>query len=242
MHPLLPNIRIVMINTSHPGNIGAAARAMKNMGLSDLALVDPKSFPDGEATARASGADDILQNARVVSTLEEAICDARLVIGASARLRSIPWPQLDATETADLVAVRAEKTAIVFGREHSGLTNDELERCHYLLHIPTDPNFSSLNVAAAIQVVTYELFKRLSNAEKILPKASEEGATAAQMESYFGHLETVLREIHFLHASKHEMSIMRRLRRIYNRAQLEEEEVHLLRGILTRIQRRTPQS
>jgi len=240
MPPTLENIRIVMINTSHPGNIGAAARAMKNMGLQDLALVEPLSFPDGEATARASGADDILEHAQVVSRLEEAIADAQLVIGASARLRSIAWPQLDAEKTAALVAERAEKTAIVFGREHSGLTNEELERCHYLLHIPTNPDFSSLNVAAAIQVVAYELFKAHMQPQGPAPEPRESGATAAEMESFFGHLESVLREIHFLHATKHEMSILRRLRRIYNRAQLETEEVHLLRGILTRIQRRTP--
>ena len=240
MPPTLANIRIVMINTSHPGNIGAAARAMKNMGLQDLALVEPLSFPDGEATARASGADDILEHAQIVSRLEEAIADAQLVIGASARLRSIAWPQLDAEKTAALVAGRGEKTAIVFGREHSGLTNEELERCHYLLHIPTNPDFSSLNVAAAIQVVAYELYKAHMQSQGPKPEARTSSATAAEMESFFGHLETVLRDIHFLHASKHEMSILRRLRRIYNRAQLETEEVHLLRGILTRIQRRIP--
>ncbi|MFM8441708.1 MAG: RNA methyltransferase [Methylococcus sp.] len=240
MQQSLSHVRIVMVNTTHPGNIGAAARAMKNMGLSDLALVDPLVFPSGEAVARASGADDLLKGARVCASLEEAIADCTLVIGASARLRSIPWPQLDPRECAAKVVGSAAKAAILFGREHSGLTNEELERCHYLLHIPCNPEFSSLNVAAALQVVAYELFYA-ATADSITkaPTVMEPLATGEQMESFFGHLEDALRDIRFLHPTKHESSILRRLRRIFQRAQLEEKEIHLLRGILTAVQRRS---
>ncbi len=235
----LAQVRIVMVNTTHPGNIGAASRAMKNMGLADLALVAPLDFPSGEATARASGADDVLTGAEVFPTLDAAIADRELVVGASARLRSIAWPQLDPRECAARVLGTEARTAILFGREHSGLTNEELERCHFLLHIPCNPDYSSLNVAAAIQVVAYELFMAARQAR---PGPSGDGDTAApatgeQMASFFGHLENTLRDIRFLHASKHETSILRRLRRLFNRARPDEKELHLLRGILTAVQR-----
>jgi tRNA (cytidine32/uridine32-2'-O)-methyltransferase len=231
----LSHIRIVLVNTTHPGNIGAAARAMKNMGLGDLALVEPKIFPSGEANARASGAEDILASARICRNLEEAIADCSLVIGASARLRTIPWPQLEPRECAAMVAGTAARTAILFGREHSGLTNEELERCHYLLHIPCDPEFSSLNVAAALQVVAYEIFlaaRRNPAAERQMSPY----ATAAQMESFYGHLERTLHDIRFLHEKKSSPSLMRRLRRIFNRARLEQKEIHILRGVLNAVQ------
>ena len=237
----LSHVRIVMINTTHPGNIGGAARAMKNMGLSDLALVEPKEFPSGDAIARASGADDLLARARVSASLEEAIADCELVIGASARLRSISWPQLDPRECAAKIAGKKVRTAILFGREHSGLTNDELERCNYLLHIPCNSEFSSLNVAAAIQVVAYELYQAAlagSPVKETVIGDTDAPATGEQMESFYAHLESTLREIGYLHATKHEMSILRRLRRIYNRAQPEQKELHLLRGILTAVQRK----
>lgn len=228
---ILPHIRIVLVETTHPGNIGAAARAMKNMGLSDLALVNPKIFPSSEAVARASGADDLLEQAHVCETLNEAIADCGLVIGASARLRSITWPQLDPVECAELAGQSATRTAILFGREHSGLTNEELERCHYLLHIPCNPDFSSLNVAAAVQIITYELRKAANQPRPQSPSVSL--ATAEEMESFFGHLETTLHELQFLHARKQSTSILRRLRRLFNRAHPEKTEIHLLRGILS---------
>lgn len=232
----LAHVRIVLVGTTHPGNIGAAARAMKNMGLSDLALVAPKVFPSGEATARASGADDILAGAKVCSNLEEAIADRELVIGASARLRAIPWPQLDPRECAGKVAGSPVKTALLFGREHSGLDNEELERCHYLLHIPCDPAFSSLNVAAALQVVAYELFLASAAEPKPLQAPMSPLATAEQMESFYQHLDTALHEVRFLHEKKSSPSLMRRLRRIFNRVRLEQKEIHILRGILTAVQ------
>lgn len=228
---LLSHLRIVLVETTHPGNIGATARAMKNMGLSDLALVAPKIFPSSEAVARASGADDILEQARVCNDLQEAIADCSLIIGASARLRSIAWPQLDPDECARLVTRSPTRTAILFGREHSGLTNEELERCHYLLHIPCNPEFSSLNVAAAVQIVAYELRKAaLGNPEA---ESATVLATGSEMESFFGHLESTLYELQFLHERKKSPSILRRLRRIFNRARLETTEIHLLRGILS---------
>ena len=155
---MLKNVRVVLVNTSHPGNIGGAARAMKNMGLSELVLVDPERFPDPDAVSRASGADDVLVNARIVATLEEAIADCSLVLGTSARDRRIPWPVLDPRESADKVLDQLEQVAdaqiaLVFGREDSGLTTDELQRCQYHVHIPSMPDFSSLNLAAAVQVL-----------------------------------------------------------------------------------------
>lgn len=236
MQPL-SQVRIVMIGTTHPGNIGAAARAMKNMGLTDLALVEPKVFPSSEAIARAAGARDILDAARVCRTLEEAIADSERVIGASARLRSISWPQLDPRECAALVTGSRAKTAILFGREHSGLSNEELERCHYLLHIPCNPEYRSLNVAAALQVVSYELLYASRAPVAATRAEASRYATGEQMESFFAHFEAVLRDIRFLHESKHELSILRRLRRFFNRAHPEEKELHLLRGVLSAVQR-----
>lgn len=233
----LSHVRIVLVGTTHPGNIGATARAMKNMGLRDLALVSPKVFPSGEATARASGADDVLASARVCRDLQEAIGDCALVVGASARLRTISWPQLDPRKCAQQLCAKNAKTAILFGREHSGLTNEELERCHYLLHIPCDPTFSSLNVAAAVQIVAYELF--LAAREQTPTGTTGPAlATADEMESFYGHLERTLCDLRFLHERKTGPSVMRRLRRIFNRSALEKKEIHLLRGILTAVQLR----
>ncbi|HWP01554.1 MAG TPA: RNA methyltransferase [Methylococcus sp.] len=234
---MLPEVRIVLVETTHPGNIGAVARAMKNMCLRELVLVAPKDFPSEQATARAAGADDLLARARVVDTLQQAIGDCQLVIGASARLRTISWPELDPRAAAERIANlgNATKTAILFGREHSGLTNEELEQCHYLLHIPANPEFSSLNLAAAVQVVAYEIFLATRDAPPVRRAAAL--ANAKQMESFFDHLQQTLYAIGFLHARRSSPSIMRRLRRIFQRAQIEQKEIHLLRGILTAAQR-----
>ena len=239
MNPL-SEVRIVLIQTTHPGNIGAAARAMKNMGLEDLVLVAPRDFPSAEATARASGADDLLKRASVVDRLEDALSDRELIVGASARRRSIPWPELEPREAAGRILETGFKTAILFGREQTGLTNEELECCHYLLHIPSNPEYSSLNVAQALQVVAYELFlqSRQPHSEAVIHASEERPACANDMASYHDHLERVLRTVGFLHPTKHEESIQRRLRRIYNRAAPSVEELHLLRGILTRIERK----
>lgn len=230
--------RIVLINTSHPGNIGAAARAMKNMGLDQLYLVDPKVFPSAEATARASGADDLLASAVCVDKLETAIGNASLVIGASARSRTLPLPTLDPRQCAELVEQQAESTctAILFGRERTGLTNDELDRCHYLVQIPTNPDYPSLNVAAAVQVVAYEL-RMAANLPANQTPRRHRLATAEEMELFYSHLEDTLTAIDFLDPDN-PRQLMRRLRRLFGRVQPDENEINILRGILTAVQRR----
>jgi TrmH family RNA methyltransferase len=210
---------------------------MKNMGLSDLALVSPKIFPSDQATARAAGADDILRTAVIYERVTDAIADCRLVVGASARLRSIPWPQVTPRECADLVSAQApeSRAAILFGREHSGLTNEEMELCHFLLHIPCNPDFSSLNVAAAVQIVAYELLLARQSAPASAGM-SELLASSQELESFYGHLEKMLWEVGFLHERRSGESTMRRLRRIFNRSRIESKEIHLLRGILSTVQ------
>ena len=247
---MLDSVRIVLVNTSHPGNIGGAARAMKNMGLSRLVLVDPERFPDPEARARAAGADDVLQQAQVVTTLEEAIADCVLVMGTSARDRRIPWPVLDPRESAgkvldQLAELPAAPIALVFGREDSGLTSDELQRCQYHVHIPSNPDFSSLNLAAAVQVLSYEL-RMAQLAREGLPTKmhkiettaihNEIPATAEELEHFYAHLEQVLVEIGF-HDPQKPRQLMPRLRRLYGRTGLNRMEINILRGILTETQK-----
>lgn len=233
---MFPRIRIVMVETSHPGNIGAAARAMKNMELDRLYLVRPHHFPHEECTARASGADDVLAAATVCSTLQEAIGGCQLVFGASARSRrTIPWPQVDARGCAGIVGEQADtvEVALVFGREHSGLSNEELELCNYLVHIPTNHDYSSLNVAAAIQVLSYELYMaRIGSWQGISSNKGDELASADEVEGFFDQLEQTLVTTGFLDPAN-PRQLMRRLRRLFNRAQLEKIEVNILRGILS---------
>ncbi|MBK8815066.1 MAG: RNA methyltransferase [Methylococcaceae bacterium] len=231
----LGHIKIVLVETSHPGNIGAVARAMKNMAMDNLCLVNPKIFPSAEATARASGADDILSSAKIYPTLQDAIADCQLVLGTSARCRTISWPELTPRECAEKVVIHEpeNKVAIIFGRENSGLKNHEMDCCHYLLRIPCNQEYSSLNIAAAAQVICYELFvaSGIQQTVSIGDKGEEPLATAEQMESFYGHLQEALVDIDFMHPDK-SRSIMRRLRRIYNRIQLDTKELDILRGIL----------
>ncbi len=229
----LQRIRIVLVETSHPGNIGGAARAMKNMGLADLALVRPGRFPDAEATARASGADDVLAAAQVYEDLDAALAGCRLVVGTSARSRNIPWPLLTPRACAERAwsEAQAGEVALVFGREHSGLTNAELERCHYLVHIDTHPEFSSLNLAAAVQVLSYELRLAMLASEGSAAPA-EEVASSEAMGRFFEHLEQTLLEIGFFKAGKHDKS-MRRLKRLFQRARPDGDELDMLHGILS---------
>ncbi len=233
-------VRVVLVETSHPGNIGAAARAMKTMGLSALYLVRPREFPAAAATARASGADDVLAAARVCDSLDEALADCRLVVGSSARLRSVRWPQLDARETGRLLVEQsqAQAVALVFGREHSGLRNEELDRCHYLAHIPASPAYQSLNIAAAVQVFCYEIMLA-ARARHSLPAAdaAEPPASVEAMEAYYQHLEQTLLEIGFFRPPNYR-KLMRRLRRLFNRAQPTATELDILRGILSAAQGR----
>lgn len=240
---LLKNIRIVMIQTSHPGNIGSAARAMKVMGLSDLCLVKPKSLPNEQAIAMSSNADDILQTATVVDSLQEAISDCHLVIGSSARYeRTLPWEIIDCRECGDKTAQYAVngKVAILFGRESSGLTNEELALCQILVHIPTNPKYSSLNVASAVQLLAYECRMACSqiNSEQQKTNSStkEKLVTAEDLEGYFQHLQTVMESTGFLDP-ENPRYLMPRLRRLYARSGLTNSELKLLRGFLSSIQK-----
>lgn len=236
------SIRIVLVGTSHPGNIGASARAMKNMGLCDLVLVQPKYFPHDDATARASGAEDLLESARVVETLDAAIADCCYVAGASARSRTIGWPSMLPRDcAARLVAESAQgPAAVVFGPEKSGLSNDDLDRCHTLLTIPTDPGFSSLNLAMAVQVMSYEL--RLAQMNPLLDNAAQETplATGDELENFYAHLEEVLTSSGFLDPDN-PRHLMRRLRRLFARALPDQNEINILRGILAAVDPRKDQ-
>lgn len=229
------SIRIVLVGTTHPGNIGAVARAMKNMGLSDLALVNPRYFPHEDATARASGAEDLLESATVVASLDEALADSVFAVGASARSRAIEWPFMEPREcAAELVEKSAGGTvAVVFGPEKSGLSNSDLDRCQALLTIPANPDFSSLNIAMAVQVITYELrLARLDAPEPVAPEIPS--ATAEEMEHFYVHLEKVLTDTGFLDPDN-PRTLMRRLRRLFIKAQPDQNEVNILRGILTSV-------
>jgi tRNA (cytidine32/uridine32-2'-O)-methyltransferase len=234
---MLDKIRIVLVNTSHPGNIGATARAMKTMGLKHLYLVSPHFYPHVNADEMASGALDVLGQAIVVNTLDEALIDCGLVVGTSARDRSLPWPQWMPREFAEQARMEALSThiAVLFGREQSGLTNDELHRCHFHIPIPSNPEYSSLNIAAAVQVIAYEL--RLASLEKGMEAAWDyDYADAASMKGFYEHLERVLIQIDFLNP-KVPRQLMPRLQRLFNRARLDVMELNILRGILGAIEK-----
>lgn len=255
----LQNIRIVMVNTTLPANIGAAARAMKTMGLSRLILVAPKSFPHPDATALAAGAADILAQADVVATLEDAIADCQLVFGTSARSRTIPWPILDARPACQHALTEAQQNrqiAIVFGREDRGLTNEELALANYHLTIPVNQEYGVLNVAAAIQVICYELRMSLlyqqpkgEDMQTVAITAGEQMpvvndiemrwdeplATQAQMQQFYPHLENMLADINFIDPDNPRL-LPTRLRRLFGRIRLDRTEYNLLRGVFGRVQ------
>lgn len=232
-------IRIVLVDTTHPGNIGAVARAMKNMGLHELHLVRPKSFPHADATARASVAVDILQSARVHEHFESAIADCGLVVGASARQRHLPWNLVEPRECAAHIVQAGQRgeAAVVFGAERMGLTNVELARCNLLVTIPASTQYSSLNLAMAVQVIAYELWL-LSRPEAPAPPPPEVPlATAEEMARLYEHIEQVLGQIDFRDRTGGG-HLMARIRRLFNRAQLDQNEMNILRGILTAVQSR----
>lgn len=231
------SIRIVLVETSHPGNIGAAARAMKNMGFAELVLVNPRYFPHPDATARASGADDLLDTARVVDSLADAVGDCVLVLGTSGRSRAIPWPSVSARDAAAKALSRSREgnVALVFGPEKNGLSNEDLDRCQLLVSIPTDPEFSSLNLGMAVQVLTYEL--RAQQSEPLPAFESEAPpATAAAIEHFHAELEALLLDVGFLDPDN-PRHLMRRLRRLFARAAPDENEINILNGILSSIAR-----
>jgi tRNA (cytidine32/uridine32-2'-O)-methyltransferase len=245
--PRLP-IRIVLVDTSHPGNIGAAARAMKNMLLDDLVLVRPRSFPDPEALARAAGADDVLERARVVQSLDEALTDCAVVIGTTARPREHRWDVIDVHEAAPRLLAAEQSAfgqgpvaAVLFGSERFGLTNEELLRCNWLTRIPANPQYESLNVAMAVQIVCYELFKaggvqrvqRVEHLGDITPLAA-----SADVQRFYEHLEAVMQEVGFTDRTQSKGHLMGRIKRLFNRAQLDQNEVNILRGFLTAVQER----
>lgn len=229
---MFSNFKIVLVETSHPGNIGAVARAMKNMQISNLCLVSPKIFPSAEATSRASGADDILCSAKIYQSLPEAIVDCQIVLGASARDRSISWPVLSARECAEKFVHSKSKIALVFGPENSGLKNHQLDLCRYLLRIPCNTEYSSLNLAAAVQIVCYELLMAAEQKPEntIGDKNENPLATMKQMELFYEHFQQTLDDIGFLPIDKSQ-SVMRRLHRIFNRIELDTKELDILRGI-----------
>jgi len=237
---LLQNIRVVLEGTSHPGNIGAVARALKTMGLSQLVLVAPLEFPSPVASARAAGADDVLAAAQVVESLEQALAGCVQVFGVSARSRHISLPLFNPHEAAEKMLEQAGQgacVALLFGNERVGLSNEALQRCQFQVQIPSNPSFSSLNLAAAVQVLAYELRTTALNAHLIKGVCRPEQEPLAkvdELEHFYAHLQTTLQQIDFLHPDR-SMNLMPKLRRLFGRAELERSELNILRGILTAI-------
>ena len=232
-------VRFVLVGTTHPGNIGATARAMKVMGFSRLHLVNPKMFPHADATAMASGADDVLGDCRVHADLTSALSGCGLVLGSSARLRSLSLPQMDARAAARQAALESSaddsptEVAVLFGQERAGLDNEQIQRCHYLVHIPTNPDYSSLNLAQAVQVMAYELRMALLDLDGMeKPPRDWVPVGQEQMEYFYDHLEQTLLDIGFLNPDQPKM-LMARLRRLFNRARPDQNEINSLRGWLS---------
>jgi tRNA (cytidine32/uridine32-2'-O)-methyltransferase len=240
---MLDQIRIVLVGTSHTGNIGSVARAMKTMGLSQLWLVSPKELPDGQAYALSAGASEVLASAKVVDNLEDAISDCGLIVGASARSRTLSWPMLEPRECGEKAVYEAQQkpVALVFGRESNGLTNEELQLCNFHVCIPANPEYSSLNLAMAVQIVTYEV-RVASLAAK--PQKTEVDETvypsSEQMERFYLHLEQTLNDTGFI-IKQHPGVVMTKLKRLFTRARPEDAELNILRGILTSMQRKYKQ-
>ena len=232
---MLSQIKIVLVEPSHPGNIGGAARAMKNMGLSQLVIINPRRYPDPQADWRAAGALDVLDSAVVLPDVDTAISDCHWVVGTSTRSRKIPWPVADAKDIAAQIGAQPPeaKIAIVFGREDSGLTNEELQRCHYHLQIPADEGYSSLNLAMAVQVVCYDLYQA-SLITQPVPSWDRSLATSAELEYLLAHIEQTLKDKAFLDADNPGQT-MTRLRRLFSRVQLDETEVQILRGVFKQL-------
>ena len=221
-------VRIVLVEPNHPGNIGGAARAVKTMGQGELVIVNPRRYPDPQADWRAAGALDVLDAARVVSSVEEAVADCQWVVGTSTRLRRIPWPVATPREIATQLEEVEGRVAILFGREDNGLSNDELRGCNFHLQIPAAPQYPSLNLAMAVQVVCYELFQAAE-----APSGAQwdrRWATQAEVEGMLDHVDHALTETGFIDAAN-PGQMMTRLKRVFKRIQLDETEVHIFRGI-----------
>lgn len=230
----LHNIRIVLVQPTHPGNIGAAARAMKTMTLTNLWLVAPSQFPSPVANAMAAGADDVLAQAHVTTDLDSAVAECHTVVGSSARSRRIGWPTLDPRAAAQrlVTAARQGPVALLFGQERSGLTNSELDRCQALVQIPANPAYSSLNIASAVQLLAYEIY--VAAGAGAVPAAESVPATTEEMQRFYRHLEQVLVAIRFLDPANPRL-LMRRLTRLFNRAAPDQNDINILRGILTAV-------
>lgn len=242
----LDNIKIVLVETSHTGNMGSAARAMKTMGLTNLCLVNPIIKPDSQSISLAAGASDIIKQAQIFLSLEAAVADCPLVIGTSARPRSLQWPNLTPKECGDKIiaeACRHAQVALVFGRERVGLTNDELQKCHFHVSIPANPDYSSLNLAMSVQVLSYEIRMSLLSAQEASIKLDEQDINEVHypkdedIERFYQHLEQTLLQTGFINPH-HPGQIMGRLRRLFTRARIEQQELNILRGILTSIDKK----
>lgn len=252
----MPEIRIVLVNPSHPGNVGAAARAMKNMGLDELYLVNPQEFPDPRAIWRAAGAKDLVESARVVQSLDEALGDCHFVVGTSARERRIPWPLVNPKVCAERIFEQEASTrvAVLFGREDSGLTNEELQRCNLHVNVPTSDNYRSLNLAMAVQIVCYELRMRslelsgshshepsAQQGSEILPQEMEDWdeplATAEDIERLQQHIADTLADLEF-YDPENPRQLLTRIRRFFVRSRMDRMELNILRGVLTEIQKK----
>ena len=243
---LFPRVRIVLVETTHPGNIGAAARAMKNMGVCRLVLVAPTRFPHDKAIWRSASASDVVENALVVPTLDEAISGCQLVIGTSARDRRIPWPMLEPRGCGEKVEAESREgaeVALIFGREAHGLKNEELQKCHFHVNIPTGKAYSSLNLAMAVQVLCYELLqahllqKSPGSAGKVEQPWDMKFASADSVENFYDHLEETLVDVGF-HDPESPRQLMTRLRRMFNRIRPDQMEINILRGFMTAIQQK----
>jgi tRNA (cytidine32/uridine32-2'-O)-methyltransferase len=244
---ILDKIRIVLVNTSHTGNIGSAARAMKTMGLKNLYLVGPLTPPDGKSHALAAGATDVLASAIIVDTLEEAIADCGLVVGTSARSRTLSWPMLDSRECGATLIEEAQNfpVALVFGRESSGLNNEELRQCNYHVCIDANPEYSSLNLAAAVQTLCYEIRMHYISKQRApyierekteRENLHENYPLSKELENFYGHFEETFSKAGFIR-HKHPGAIMAKVRRMYNRTRLESQELAILRGMLSAVDR-----
>lgn len=237
---MLDRVKVVLVGTSHSGNIGSAARAMKVMGLSQMVLVDPQCQIDAQAIALAAGASEIALNAQTFPTLEAAVADCGLVVGTSARSRTLDWPMLEPRQCGEkLIAEASQHTvAMVFGRERTGLTNDELQLCHYHVCVPANPEYSSLNLAMAVQLLSYEVRMAYLSVEQSQSRVQkeEEYPRHQELELFYEHLEKVITQTEFISAQQ-PGQVMNKLRRMFTRARPEAQEINILRGILTSVQK-----
>lgn len=237
---MLDRVKVVLVGTSHSGNIGSAARAMKVMGLSQMVLVDPQCQVDAQAIALAAGASEIALNAQIVPTLEAAVADCGLVVGTSARSRTLDWPMLEPRQCGEKLIAEASQhhVAMVFGRERTGLTNDELQLCHYHVCVPANPEYSSLNLAMAVQLLSYEVRMAFlaMDQNQSQEQRDQEYPRHQELELFYEHLEKVITQTEFISAQQ-PGQVMNKLRRMFTRARPEAQEINMLRGILTAVQK-----